>query len=569
MRIVYLLIALAIIINCPAAFAQKPAVLSYNVCCPPVDKMELAKQFTPIDANKPPYRLKFTPSVSFRNKLQAYTNYLYSLYPRMESLSQTWQIFDAGTGIVPSKTTIADILPRNDGSAQNDCLTEFRPGNTNEIIMNPAAGLFPQRLQAEMWYTVKLLFSTSEGQGNPSHIPADCREISFSYKVKLNNGVVTVIVSNENNILKEFNVMPDRCMDYNDRSQQSLSNWKQNGNVSSITYQVEPGEHKFYIRFLDDDKESIVFNNADFRGNWLTMYGNKCMCFDYRIKYELSVDPNASYVPYLFIYTGNKNLENTGNSWNSGLLFAKFISNYNNVNNQWKHYCLPLNLCKGRLPFNEYGRWQIDRADSCAAWDSILTHVTGLIIPTDYNRAPTEEISFDNFCTINCDNPGDGIPVYPACCPPLDKAELAGMLNPLATTSLNAPYKLQFTPATGFNNRMSAFTSYLDSLYPGLELYSSWQMFDAGSAAMPVNTSVSSVFEDNDSSVLTKRTLPPLLQPGKWYTIKFRLTTSEGKGTPSRIAEDCSSATLSYRVQIINGLKKITIVDGNKILKGK
>jgi|GEM_PF-4871081 len=549
---------LLILVICTCnVLAQKPLVPSYIVCCPPVDKMELASQFAPADINNPPYRLKFTPSVTFKNKLMAYANYLYALYPKLESFKQTWQIFEAGAGRLPIATTMADIVPRNDGSAQNDCITELHGGN-GEMVMNPSAGLFPQRLQPEMWYTVKLSFSATEGLGKPSHLPKDCEGISFSYKMKVINGVVSVAIADEKKILKEYNIMPDKCVDYNDRSQQALSNWKQNGNVSSITYQVEPTNHQFYLKFLDDDKESIVFNNADFNGNWLMQYGNKCMCFDYRIKYEPTVDLTASYVPYIMIYSGNKNLENTSNSWNNGLLYAKFISNYNNVNNQWKHYCLPVSLCKGRLPFNEYGRWQIDRADSCAAWDSIVTHVKGLIIPTDYNRAPTEEISFDNYCATNCDSPQGVSGAYPSCCPPLDKTELSNMLLPLSSGGASTPYKLQFTPTAGFNTRMTAFTGYLNTLYPGLQVNPSWQIYDGGAGEMPVNTSSSAIEEANDTTT-TKKIFPSALQPGRWYIVKIRITTSEGKGTSSRIAEECGSVTLAYRVNVVKGVRKVVI----------
>jgi hypothetical protein len=547
---------LLVIYSYNGLLAQKPLAPSYFVCCPPIDKAELAKQFTPADANNPPYRLKFTPSASFKNKLQAYTNYLSSLYPQLKAFSQTWQIFDAGTGTWPSKTSLADIVPRNDGSAQNDCFTEFRPGSS-DIVINPTSGLFPQRLQPDMWYTVKLIVATNEGQGKVSRIPKGCEVTSFSYKLRVNGGVVTATVSDENKIIKEYNVTADRCIDYNDRSQQALSNWKQNGNVSSITYQVEPTDHKFYLRFLDDDKESIVFNNADFHGNWLTLYGNKCLCFDYRIKYEASVDLTASYVPNLFIYTGSKNLENSGNSWNSGLLYAQFISNYNNVNNQWEHYCLPISLCKGRLPFNEYGRWQVNRADSCAAWDSIVKHVTGLIIPTDYNRAPTEEISFDNFCTTNCDTPsGEG--GYTTCCPPLDKTELTAMLSSIAIRSPASSYNLQFAPTVAFNTRMSAFTSYLNSLYPGLKISYLWQFFDGGTASLPANIVSSSIAEIGDST-LAKRIFPSELQTGRWYIVKLRLNANERQGTASPISEECSSVTLYYRVNVVNGVRKVVL----------
>jgi hypothetical protein len=559
MRISFLLFVFLIIGS--SLFAQKSPSPSYKISCPPIDKTELAGMFVPVISGST-YRLQFTPTEGFKSRMQGYTNLLYTFYPGMESFSQKWQLFDAGEGKLPFTTSIANIVPRAAG-ASTDLTTELNMNSKGEI--STGADLFPQRLLFDKWYTIKVLLSTSEGKGKPSRITKECESIVLSYNVKAIDGVTVVSISDEKKIIKEYSMLPDRCMDFNDRSQHTLSNWKQNGNVLSITYDVEPTEHQFYLKFIDDDKESIVFNNVDYSGNWLTKYGSQCVCFDYRIKYNPFVEPGNDYTPVLYLYAGNKTLENSGNSWNSGLISAKFVGSYTNVNNVWKHYCFPIGLCQGRLPYNEYGRWKIDRADSCAVWDSIITHVAGLIIPTDYNRAPSEEISFDNFCTTKCP---DAPRTYTVSCPPITKSDLAAMISPVAMSAVNGSYRLQFSPATTSNNKMQSYTDYLYSYYPLLQAFSqSWQVFDAGTGSSPsLNAEdmggkpylVSYTPYSGGNISMNPAGFSQVMQPDRWYTIKVDFSTVE-KDATSRIPIDCSTMTFSYRVQMVNGIRKIMV----------
>lgn len=522
--------------------------------------MELVSQISPVTVTgETIYHLQLNPSEGFIRRMQAYTNYLFSLHPALDAFTQTWTLFQAGTDSLPMITSMVNVVPRNDGSRVNECTTTFHYGESPVITMDPSEGLFPHKLQSGRWYTIKVYLYASDGLEKPSWIPKECESISLSYKVSINKGRTHVSVSDGNKIIKDYTIMPEHCMDYNDRSQQLLSNWKQNGNIASITYQSEPSEHQFYIRFLDDDKESIAFNNADFNGNWLTKYSNQCACFDYRIKYDAFVEPGNSYVPFLYIYTGNKNLENTENSWDKDLLYAKFISTYNNVNNQWKHYCFPIRLCSGRLPFNEYGRWEIQRPDSCALWDSLIQHVSGLIIPTDYNRATTEEISFDNFCTTNC-NDSYGKQDYAIPCLEIEKNELASITLPVTESA--GTFHLNYKPTTAFNNKLQAYTSYIQSLYPGLQSFNpSWEFTDAGTGALPLspNKGASLLQHEKIKTDGLEYAISPTLKAGRWYNIEMKIVFTQANGTAAHINNKCKTTTFSYRLDKVNGKIKATI----------
>ena len=131
MRAIFLLV-LFVISNSLGLIAQKN---NYKISCPPIDKMELATQFVPVNVNAPTYRLQFTPTSGFKTRLQGYTNYLYSFYPGLQGFKQTWQIFNAGTEALPIATSMVNIVPRTDGFGLADCSTEFLPNNGGEINM--------------------------------------------------------------------------------------------------------------------------------------------------------------------------------------------------------------------------------------------------------------------------------------------------------------------------------------------------------------------------------------------------------------------------------------------------
>jgi hypothetical protein len=561
MRTIALLLVFIISGSCDL-IAQKN---TDKIPCPPTDKVELAGQFSPVGVNANLYKLQFIPTDKFKNRLQSYTNYLYSLYPKLQSFSQEWKVFDGGVGTLPIQTN--NIVQRNDGTGLTDCITDFHPGYAGEMTMDPFAGPFPQPFQYNRWYTIKVMYYTNESGVSLSRIPPGCETMSISINVKINNGVTRVSIGDEKKIIKEFNILQERCMDFNDRSPHTLSNWKHNGHVESITYEAEPGGHEFYLRFVDGDKESIAFNTADYNGNWLTKYENQCVCFDYRIKYDPFVEPQNSYAPYICIYTGNRNLEGSGNAWNKGLVYAKFVSNNSHVNNLWRHYCLPVSLCTKSLPSNEFGHWEINSPDSCAAWNTIIQNVTGMIIPTDYNRAPSEVISFDNFCSKNCNDAGsEAIPSYPIGCPPMDKSELAKLFSTSGTGS--GPFQVKYSPAADLINKQQAYVNYISFLYPGLKAVSqSVQFYDGGTGVSPSpgkivdGNNYHSEIKPNDGITLITDpapvVLPEPLQSGRWYIIKVSFNT-EGMGA-LKIPAECSAISLSYRVQMVKGVRKVTL----------
>jgi len=197
------------------------------------------------------------------------------------------------------------------------------------------------------------------------------------------------------------------CLDFENGA--NTANWK-SYDVASVLIGQDPndsGNTSHVLRLTDGPGGSIAFNNIDFGGNWLERTQEGCLCFDYKVKWTGSSDPH--YFPLLGIYAG-PTLPNA-NYYNSNTLRATFYANPGTdpiINNIWQHWCLPLELSSNSaLPSNGNGYWIVvengqllSGTYACQQWDYLITHVTGLVLNTDYNSSPSEVVSFDNFCWI-------------------------------------------------------------------------------------------------------------------------------------------------------------------------
>ncbi len=148
---------------------------------------------------------------------------------------------------------------------------------------------------------------------------------------------------------------------------------------------------------------SVAMNNQLFSGNWL---GKGCLCFDYKIDWKNTVTTSPGNAPRVMIYTGPNIVTYNDYLLSTKALFIGLPSSPPLQDNVWGNYCLPVAKCSGsQLPSNLYGTWQVWQnnvlltgAAACVAWNNIVQNVTGLILATDYNEDPRENLYFDNFC---------------------------------------------------------------------------------------------------------------------------------------------------------------------------
>lgn len=196
------------------------------------------------------------------------------------------------------------------------------------------------------------------------------------------------------------------CLDF-EGADSTTTNWVTDY-VGSTSIDYDSINHHV-IHFVDGSGPSIAVDNHDFAGNWLIQGQNGCICFDYKVDWNESFGSNAGSAPKLYIYTG---APITQTSQLSQRIRAFFVGNSSLSlisDNVWNHFCLPIGVCGpgSVLPSNQYGTWIMydasgalitDPVVACSAWNSLITTVTGLVLCTDYNNQPSEDVYFDNFC---------------------------------------------------------------------------------------------------------------------------------------------------------------------------
>lgn len=209
-------------------------------------------------------------------------------------------------------------------------------------------------------------------------------------------------------------VTQDTCVTFED-STISTSHWCIDF-VSSMAIVQDPIPYlptlltpNHVIRFEDGSGPSLAINNVDFSGNWLVKGVNGCLCFDYKVDWNAAAGSNVGSAPKIGIYYSPSPLCTTAGIISS--VRASFVGNTGNPliqDNVWGHYCLPIGTCdsNGQLPSNSFGSWTVFDASgtvltgaaACTAWNALISNVTGLYLPTDYNSQPSELVFFDNFC---------------------------------------------------------------------------------------------------------------------------------------------------------------------------
>ena len=306
-----------------------------------------------------------------------------------------------------------------------------------------------------------------------------------------------------------LNSSSQNCITFTNDS--NLQNWS-GDYVQSISFQNE-ASFGDYLYFIDGSGFSAVGNNVDFQGNWLKKYPKNCLCFDYRVDWNENSGTNAGSVPKIVLYTG---APLTNFSTYSNRTRAVFIGNPNNPqiqDNKWSNFCLPIKKAENNgLPSNQFGTWKIFPGNSSSAltgsaaisaWNNLITNITGLILPADYNNSPSEKISFDNFCAECTPSSGNGDPILnnglaqvindidlidivPAdaenndnCCPPWNKDVIIEntTVTQKPNAGLNANYTIKFNPTQQLKNQMQAYLDYISAMNPNVNsIIINWQL---------------------------------------------------------------------------------------------
>ena len=201
--------------------------------------------------------------------------------------------------------------------------------------------------------------------------------------------------------------------------------------------------------------------------------------------------------------------------------------------------------------------------------------ITHIMITADDIPRPKEDrnvyINFDEFCLQKTTPPIS----FDPCCPPMNTDLMATLFKFTPTGGVNDPYKVEFTPTTFFSSSSQAYCDYIHTLYPNIgRLTFSWELRKADcnpckihySESVGQNSTIYNWFTPNGNEVLNSNTnfFNELLNVNECYGIHVGIFTEPNS---EAFKVDCSNNTyFCFRIQVINGKRKVTISDGKKIL---
>ena len=218
------------------------------------------------------------------------------------------------------------------------------------------------------------------------------------FKMKINNFLFTFIFFN---LLTNIN---SQCVDFENGQ---LGGWKHNGKVSSLTIVQETNSKR--LKAVDDQGYSIIYNDVDYKGDWIQKYPSKCLSFSLKQDYPANFNVANDAFPIVMLYQGT-NPSNGNNYHTQPTIIAHFIPTFNISDNTWASFYAPISLAttNGLLPSNDYGRWWISKKPSTMsnsnAWNQLIRNVSGIIYKTDigWNNQVLGEILIDDLCFANC-----------------------------------------------------------------------------------------------------------------------------------------------------------------------
>ena len=248
------------------------------------------------------------------------------------------------------------------------------------------------------------------------------------------------------------------CTDFEDGTS---GGWEVNN--TGMIIQPTGGNPGKYVETTDQSGSSYFFNEStSYTGNWGDLMTDSCgsLCFD--VNYLFNGNPFNGTNPPL---TVTPSISIIGNGFRASFYAANPIT----VGDGWHSYCAPLrNLnSDGTMPSNADGHWVMNTGTP-NDWNTLLSNVTRVSLPTDPTNYQSERFGFDNICIKNtgdCNPPqqfgsicgikfndldGDGLqdPGEPGL--PNWTINLTGTTTSTATTNANGLYCFNNLPAGNY-----------------------------------------------------------------------------------------------------------------------
>lgn len=177
--------------------------------CPPINKYTIAQQLQPIflEGNKLDYRyrLQFTPTPLYQQRLQKYLQYIQSLETSINTITTTWRIFDKGEArgrLPPSSPGLGAELTvfssRYNNTQKNHSVDQGRPyvmvvnhwyRVLSATTLNSSKRFFPRKCEtAQYWINWQLDAKQLAGGGpDGTVVVSDGRKVMAYFPIDLNN----------------------------------------------------------------------------------------------------------------------------------------------------------------------------------------------------------------------------------------------------------------------------------------------------------------------------------------------------------------------------------------------
>jgi hypothetical protein len=248
------------------------------------------------------------------------------------------------------------------------------------------------------------------------------------------------------------------CTDFEDGTS---GGWQVNN--TGMIIKPTGGNPGKYVETTDQSGSSYFFNEStSYTGNWGDLMTDSCgsLCFD--VNYLYNGNPYGGTNPPL---TVTPSISISGNGFRASFYAANPIT----VGDGWHSYCAPLKYLNsdGTMPSNADGHWVMNTGTP-NDWNTLLSNVTRVSLPTDPTSYQAERFGFDNICIRNtgdCNPPqqlgsicgikfndldGDGLQDPGELGLPNWTINLTGTATTTATTNANGLYCFNNLPAGNY-----------------------------------------------------------------------------------------------------------------------
>ena len=153
----------------------------FDPCCPPWNKDLLRKslKYKGSGSINDPYTLNFVPTVQFKNQMQAYLNYLYSLNPANNSIVIEFSAHDQGPNYTSSGYATNPVGGMHFVTWTNNTTGIGNPNNIAGIYTG-----FP--FQVNRWYYIHTGMYPGNG---PGFFPAKCADNDIAIRLTVQNAM--------------------------------------------------------------------------------------------------------------------------------------------------------------------------------------------------------------------------------------------------------------------------------------------------------------------------------------------------------------------------------------------